>query len=130
MNKYGKIYKENEKVGQFVRFAINGVAATAIQYVVYRLCILSMNEFIANTIAYLVSFTINFFITSYWTFKCPPSVKRFVGFGSSHVINYILQQLGLAFFLWMDVPKEWAILFAMGFAMPINFTILHFIFKK
>lgn len=118
------------RVGQFVRFCINGVLAVAIQYAVYLLLIQWINEFVANTIGYFVSFCCNFIITSYWTFKSRPSLKKLGGFGTSHLINYFLQQCFLAFYLWLSVPKEYAALFAMASVVPINFAILRFVYKK
>lgn len=118
------------KYGQFLRFCINGVLAVAIQYAVYLLLIQWLNEFVANTIGYFVSFCCNFIITSYWTFKSRPSLKKLGGFGSSHIINYLAQQAFLALYLWIGIPKEYAALLAMGSAVPINFAILRFVYKK
>ena len=123
-------FDSDPKYGQFLRFCINGCLAVAIQYAVYLVLILWMNEFIANTIGYLVSFCCNFIITSYWTFHSRPSFKKLGGFGGSHVINYFIQQGFLALYLWVGVPKEFAALLAMGSAVPINFAMLHFVYKK
>lgn len=124
------IYNSDPKYGQFLRFCLNGCLAVLIQYLVYLLLILWINEFIANTIGYLVSFCCNFFITSYWTFKSRPSLKKLGGFGGSHLMNYFIQQGFLALYLWLGVPKEFAALVAMGSAVPINFAMLHFVYKK
>ena len=125
-----EIYNSDPKYGQFLRFCINGVLAVCIQYAVYLVCIHWMNEFAANTIGYAVSFCCNFIITSYWTFKSKPSWKRFTGFGGSHLINYLIQQMFLALYLYVGTGKEWAALFAMGSAMPINFCLLHFVYRR
>ena len=47
---------EKEKLIEFYRFGIVGSLAIAIQYLVYLLLINYMNETIANTIGYIVSF--------------------------------------------------------------------------
>ena len=125
-----ELYDSDPKYGQFLRFCINGVLAVGIQYAVYLICIQWMNEFVANTIGYFVSFCCNFIITSYWTFRSRPSWKKLTGFGGSHVVNYLVQQCFLAIYLNMGIPKEWAALVAMGSAVPINFTLLHFVYKK
>lgn len=130
MNQLFDKLRHDPKTGQFVRFCVNGCLAVAIQYAIYLVLILWINEFIANTIGYLVSFCCNFIITSYWTFKSRPSLKKLGGFGSSHVVNYFLQQGFLALYLWVGVPKEYAALLAMGSAVPINFAMLHFVYKK
>ena len=125
-----ELYDSDPKYGQFLRFCINGVLAVGIQYAVYLVCIQWMNEFAANTIGYFVSFCCNFIITSYWTFRSRPSWKRLSGFGGSHIVNYFVQQFFLAIYLYIGIPKEWAALVAMGSAVPINFTLLHFVYKK
>ena len=85
---------------------------------------------IAYTLSYFVSFCCNFIITSYWTFHSKPSWKRLTGFGGSHIINYFVQLGFLNFYLWLGVTKEWAALLAMGSAVPINFALLHFVYKN
>ncbi len=125
-----ELFDSDPRYGQFLRFCINGVLAVCIQYAVYLVCIRWMNEFVANTIGYCISFCCNFVITSYWTFKSKPSWKRLTGFGGSHVINYLVQQMFLALFLYIGIGKEWAALFAMGSAVPVNFCLLHFVYRK
>lgn len=118
------------KKGQLLRFCINGGAAVAIQYGVYLLLIPHINEFIANTVAYIVSFAYNFIVTSYWTFHSKPSWKRLAGFSGSHIVNYLTQQAVLALALWAGIPKEFAALVAMAVAVPVNFILLRTVYKK
>ena len=122
--------KSDSKYGQFLRFCVNGVLAVAIQYAVYWVLIKWINVNIAYTLSYLVSFCCNFVITSYWTFHSSPSWKRLIGFGSSHVVNFFVQLGFLNLYLWLGIPKEWAALLAMGSAVPVNFAMLHFVYKK
>ena len=122
--------KSDSKYGQFLRFCVNGVLAVAIQYAVYWVLIKWINVNIAYTLSYLVSFCCNFVITSYWTFHSSPSWKRLIGFGSSHIVNFFVQLGFLNLYLWLGIPKEWAALLAMGSAVPVNFAMLHFVYKK
>ena len=124
-------YRSDAKQGQFIRFCINGVLAVGIQYAVYLVLICcGVNEYVSNTVGYVISFCCNFVITSFWTFRSRPSLKKLGGFGSSHIVNYFVQQAFLALYLWLSVPKEFAALIAMASAVPINFTLLHFVYKK
>jgi len=118
------------KYGQFIRFCINGVLAVAIQYGVYLLLVQWIDVNVAYTLSYIVSFCCNFIITSYWTFHSRPSWKRLTGFGGSHIVNYFVQMAFLNLYLWLGIPKEYAALLAMGSAVPINFTMLRFVYKK
>lgn len=121
--------KDKEKYAQFVRFCANGVLAVAIQYGVYLLLVQWINPFAANTVGYVVSFCVNFIVTSYWTFRSRPSWRKLAGFGGSHIVNYLCQQAFLALFLWAGVAKEYAAILAMGSAVPVNFMILRIIYK-
>lgn len=135
----------DNKKGQFLRFCINGCLAVAIQYAVYWVLLQLMGADISQSndaegvmgkaniayaISYLVSFCCNFIITSYWTFHSRPTWKRLTGFGSSHVVNFFCQLGFLNLYLWLGIPKEIAAILAMGSAVPINFAILHFVYKK
>ena len=118
------------KYRQFLRFCINGCLAVAIQYAVYLLLIRWINEYAANTVGYAVSFCCNFIITSYWTFGSKPSWKRLVGFSGSHLVNYLVQQIFLFVYLTAGIASEWAALLAMGSAVPVNFIMLRYVYRK
>ncbi len=129
----------DNKRGQFFRFCINGCLAVAIQYAVYWVLLKlmdadgdaqNMKTNVAYAVSYFVSFCCNFVITSYWTFHSRPSWKRLVGFGSSHLVNFFIQLGFLNLYLWLGIPKEWAAILAMGSAVPVNFVMLHFVYKK
>lgn len=125
----------DSKCGQFVRFCLNGCLAVAIQYGVYWLLLQCYDGAglwtnVAYTISYMVSFCCNFIITSYWTFHSRPTWRRLVGFGSSHIVNFFVQLAFLNAYLYIGIPREWSALMAMGSAVPINFMMLRFVYKK
>lgn len=118
------------KKGEFIRFCINGCLAVAIQYAVYWVLIHWIGPNPAYAVSYFVSFCCNFVITSYWTFHSRPSWKRLTGFGGSHIVNFFVQMAFLNLYLWAGISKEYAALLAMGSAVPVNFMMLHFVYKK
>lgn len=122
--------RNNEKAMQFIRFGVNGVFVTAIQYAVYLLLKQYMGVNAAYTVGYLVSFCVNFFMTSYFTFRSKPSLKRFVGFSGSHVVNYLVQIGLLNLFLWIGVGSNVAPIPAMAGAVVVQFTILRLVYGK
>lgn len=136
---------------EFIRFAIVGVLATAIQYATYLLFLriipseTAFQENIALNIGYGVSFVFNFILSSVFTFKSKANVKKTVGFVASHAINLGLQNALLKFFLWLSLPeillhigthellllpKEYAFAFVIIIAVPINFLLVRFAFKS
>jgi len=82
--------KDKKKLGEIVRFIIVGSSAAAIQYGTYLLLICRLQPLIANTIAYLVSFTFNYIASTRYTFRVKSTTKRGVGFIFSHIINFLL----------------------------------------
>lgn len=82
------------------------------------------------TVGYIVSVVCNFYLTTYFTFRSKASVKKAAGFGMSHAINYTLQIALVNLFSFFGADRLVAPILAMGCAMPINFTILHFIYRE
>lgn len=120
-----------KKTAEFLRFCINGCLAVCIQYGVYwALLHFGAEKNIAFTTGYIVSFAYNFIATSYWTFHSRPTLKRFTGFAGSHVVNYIVQIVFLNLFCWIGFTENISGLMAMAAAVPINYVILHFVYKK
>lgn len=122
--------KQNEKIMQFMRFVVNGLFVTAIQYGVYLLLQKYINVNIAYTIGYIVSFAVNFLMTSYFTFRSHPSLKKFIGFSGSHAVNYIVQISLLNLFIWLGMSKITAPIPAMAGAVIVQFTILQTVYSR
>lgn len=122
--------KRKQDLGEIIRFAIVGMTATAIQYGVYFLLLTYLNETLANTVGYLVSFVCNFIMTTYFTFQVKPDKKKAGGFALSHLVNWTLQSVFLNIFLWLGVPKEWAPLPMFAVCVPINFLLVRYFFKR
>ena len=125
-----KYLMTNEKVKEFVRFAMVGVVATGIHYGIYWLLMKVMNVNIAYTIGYVVSWFCNLFLSARFTFKENVSVKRGVGFALSHLVNYMLHMLFLNLFLAIGLSAEIAPIFVYVIVIPINFLLVRFVFKS
>lgn len=115
---------------QFLRFGIVGVLATAIHYGIYWILQHYMNASIAYTIGYALSFICNFILTSIFTFKAKATVKRGLGFGGAHIVNYFLHIILLNIFLYLGMSNEWAPIPVFCLVVPINFLLVRFVFTK
>ena len=116
--------------GEIIRFGIVGVIATVTHYAIYWILMRWINVNIAYTIGYGLSFIFNFFLTSYFTFKSKATVKRGLGFGTAHLVNYLLHMAFLNLFIWLGVKDEWAPIPVYMMVIPINFLLVRFVFKK
>ncbi len=115
---------------QFVRFGLNGVFVTAIQYGVYLFLQQYVSVNVAYTAGYLVSFAVNFLMTSYFTFQSRPSLRRFAGFCCSHAVNYAVQIGLLNLFLALGMSHAAAPVPAILGAVAVQFTLLRHIYTK
>jgi putative flippase GtrA len=126
-----KIY-HSPSFREVVRFGIVGVVATLIQYGVYY----AINQCIgwgattSLTIGYAVSFIFNFFLSNYFTFRTRPSVKKGIGFGLSHALNYGLQVLFLNLYMYIGIPEVYAPIPMFVTVIPINFLLVRFVLKS
>lgn len=115
---------------ELVRFGAVGVVATALHYGVYWLLHGVMDVNVAYTLGYLVSFVANYVLSARFTFRKKRSVKNGLGFACAHLFNYLLQISLLNFFIWLGVSKVLAPVPVYCVAIPTNFLIVRFVFRK
>lgn len=122
--------KQLKRVPEFVRFILVGVFATALHYGIYLLFQRLINVNIAYTLGYALSFIANFYLTAYFTFGKKPSWGKAFGFGGAHLFNYLLHIGLLNIFLWLGLPKPFAPVPVFVIAIPVNFLLVRFVFKR
>lgn len=117
---------------ELIRFGIVGVVATLIQYGIYYLFnqLIGLGATTSLTIGYIISFVFNFFLSNYFTFKTKPTIKKGLGFGASHAINYLLQIVFLNLYMMMGIPEQWAPFPMFATVIPINFLLVRFVLKS
>ena len=121
--------KKKRIINEFIRFGIVGGLCTVLHYGIYYLLQLYINENIAYTLGYVLSFMANFYLTSYFTFGTTPSWKKLIGMGGAHAVNYALHILLLNLFLRIGISQEWAPIPVFAIAIPVNFLLVRFVFK-
>lgn len=119
----------NNKISEFIRFAIVGVIATGIHYGLYYVLQKRIEVNFAYTLAYLVSFVINFYMTSLFTFRTKPSLGKLFGLSGAHIVNYLMHIALLNLFLNIGLSKTWAPLPVFAIVIPVNFILVRFVFK-
>lgn len=123
---YAIFYKYRE----FIRFGIVGVLATAIHYGIYLALNLIMMSWLAYSIGYGISFLCNFYLSSVFTFQTKATIKKGIGFGISHGINYLLHIVLLSLFLKLGFKEELAPIPVFAIAIPVNFVLVRLVFKS
>jgi putative flippase GtrA len=96
MSKVKKIINHNE-TRQFVRFCIVGGICAMIDAAVFYIVRLFAPYQIALVSGYLISLSVNYFLTVYWTFKTTPSAQNLVGIIGAHLFNLFVVRMGLMY---------------------------------
>lgn len=120
----------NPKLFEFVKFGLVGVVALALHYGIYYFLMKFINVNIAFTTGYIISFLVNFKLTTLFTFEVKATVKKGFGFAFSHLINYLLQVGLLNLFLKLDIDKALAPIPVFAICIPLNFVLVRFFIKK
>ncbi len=123
--------KSREKsLWELVRFVLVGGFATLLHYGLYLLLKQWMAVNVAYTLGYVVSFVVNFYLTALFTFRSAPSWRKLLGMGGAHGVNYLLHLSLLNLFLLIGIPSVWAPLPVFAIAVPVNFLLVKYVFKK
>ena len=120
--------KVRQEVGRIVRFGITGTTCSLIHYGVYCLILLFANYNIAYTGGYACGLIVNYFLTTYFTFRKKPGKGNLAGFIGSHILNYLLEMGLLNLFVWIGLGHWLAPICVMGIVVPINFLILQLVY--
>ena len=122
--------KHLKRFPEFIRFVMVGILATALHYGIYFLLQRFINVNIAYTLGYALSFIANFYLTAYFTFGKKPSWSKAFGFGGAHLFNYLLHIGLLNTCLWLGLSKTLAPIPVFAIAIPVNFLLVRFVFKR
>lgn len=130
--KYEGVWSATKRIlsTEFFRFVLVGLLATALHYGIYRLLDLLIPANPAYAIGYVLSFFFNFFLSSAFTFKKEATVKKGLGFGLSHLINFTLHMVLLNVFLFLGLSEAWAPIPVYCICIPVNFILVRFVFNR
>ena len=121
---------DRRRLLELVRFGVTGTLAMLVHYGIYYLLLPVIDRNVAYTLGYFISFLGNFVLSSYFTFRVPPTWRRLLRFTGSHGVNYFMY-IGLYnFFYWVGVPAVWAPLPVYLIAVPVSFLLVRFALKR
>lgn len=127
-----EIYNSDPKVGEFIRFCIVGVIATALDAGIFYLVRMFASYQIALVSGYCLSLTVNYLLTIYWTFKKKPSTSNLVGVIAAHMFNLFVVRMSLMW-IFVDVagiPDRIAYVPTLLISMVTNFLVVRFAVNK
>lgn len=111
---------------EIFRFAIVGVMNTANYYGLYLifLHLLYIPYLISHVLAFLISMVGSFFMNSYFTYKTKPTLKKFLQFPMTYIVNISVTTLSIFILVeWLSLNKTISPLIASFIAIPFTFLI-------
>ena len=111
--------------GKLNRFILIGLIATGINYASFLIFhyILEWSPFLANGMAYAVSFVFNFVFTHLYTFKIKVTLKSSIKFSLIHLNSFVCNQLLFILFS-LFITSQWIIPILVNLMMFIlNFSL-------
>lgn len=110
--------------GSFIRFAVVGVINTINYYAIYLLLMyLDIVYLISHSAAFIISMVGSYFLNCYFTYKTKPTLKKFLQFPLTYVVNYTVSTSSLFIFVDLFKMNEFFAPF-ISMLLPIPFTYL------
>ncbi|TDE15902.1 GtrA family protein [Jiangella asiatica] len=111
-------------IGQALRFVVVGGVNTATYYGFY----LSMREWIGYLPGHVVAFVLStigsFFLNTLFTYRVRPTLRRFLLFPLSTVVNFVVTTVGVVVLVeYVGLGERVAPLFAAVMAIPVTFVV-------
>lgn len=119
--------------GELTRFLIVGCLNTAFYYGLYLLFlhVFSLHYLIAHFISFFISLIGSFFLNTYFTYKVKPTVKKFLMYPLTQVVNTVLSAVFLYILVeLLTVNSSYAPIVAVFFTVPITFIITGKVLKS
>lgn len=117
---------------EFTRFVVVGVINTLTYYSIYLILhnLFSLPYMAAHLIGFFISLNISFFLNCYVTYKIKPTLKKYLYFPLTQVVNISVSTfLVFVFVEWLQLDSNIAPFAAVIFTVPITFVISSKILK-
>ncbi|MCE3022429.1 GtrA family protein [Staphylococcus pasteuri] len=117
---------------EIIKFIIVGGLNTLNYYIVYLLLLklLDVYYLISHITGFLVSFIISYYLNCYFVYKVKPTLRKFISFPLTQIVNMGMQTLLLYVFVqWFHFPSETAPFAGLIITIPITFILSKWILK-
>lgn len=111
---------------EIARFVIVGVINTLNYYLLYLISLhfLHIPYLISHIIAFVISMIGSFFMNSYFTYKTKPTLKKFLQFPATYVVNITVTTASIFILVeWLGLNETISPLIASFLAIPFTFII-------
>lgn len=120
----------SKKHGEIIRFILVGGINTVNYYWIYLLLlkVFDIQYLVSHILSFIISFIISFYLNCYFVYRVQPTVKKFIQFPITQVVNMGLQTLLLFVFVQLLHANEtFAPFIGLIFTIPITFILSRWI---
>ncbi|UXR77080.1 MULTISPECIES: GtrA family protein [unclassified Staphylococcus] len=124
---------KNERLFEIIRFVIVGGLNTVNYYIVYLLLlhVFHIQYLISHIIGFIVAFIISYYLNCYFVYKVKPTLKKFLAFPLTQVVNMGVQTLLIYLFVdFLDFNESIAPFVGLIVTIPITYVLSKFILTK
>lgn len=117
---------------EFTRFIAVGVINTMTYYAIYLMLhnAFSMPYLLAHIIGFVISLNVSFFLNSYVTYKVKPTLRKYLLFPLTQVVNMsVSTSLIFIFVEFLKIDSNIAPFAAVLFTIPVTFLVSSKIMK-
>lgn len=117
---------------EIIKFVIVGGINTLNYYIVYLLLLklLGVNYLVSHITGFIVSFIISYYLNCYFVYKVKPTLKKFLSFPFTQLVNMGMQTLLLYIFVqWLHFPSEIAPFAGLIITIPVTFILSKWILR-
>jgi len=118
---------------QFWRFVIVGIINTCNYYVLFLFFnnIVPFHYMAAHIVSFLISMVGSFYLNSYFTYKIKPTLKKFLQFPLTYIVNITVSSAAIYIFVvLLNLDENISPLIASVLAIPFTFVISKLILTK
>ena len=122
---------EKEKYIEFVKFCIVGTLCAGIDLLFFNLVRFFASYQLSVIAGFVISWLVNYFMSSYWTFQEKPTKTNFIGMLSAHLINLFVVRMGVMYVLVdvLSLNSRIAYIPTLIIAAITSFIMVRFCFK-
>jgi putative flippase GtrA len=117
---------------EFTRFIVVGVINTITYYSIYLLLhkLAGLPYLLAHILGFFISLNVSFFLNSYVTYKVKPTIKKYLYFPLTQVVNMSVSTVLIYVFVeFIHLSSTIAPFAAVLFTVPITFIVSSRIMK-
>ena len=117
---------------EFTRFIFVGVVNTMSYYTIYLVLhnVFALPYLLAHIVGFLISLNISFFLNCYVTYRIKPTLKKYLYFPLTQVVNMsVSTALIFVFVEFLQLNSNIAPFAAVLFTVPITFVVSNRILK-